>query len=359
MFDGRNDRRDLFLLPKAHLHLHFTGSMSVPTLRRLAQAEDVEIPERLLDARALDVPANERGWAKFQRSYDLARRVVRSEAAMREVVAQAALDDAAEGSRRLELQVDPTSYAPWVGGLAPALEIASDAAVQASAATGVQVALIVAASRVRHPLDARTLARIAAKHAGDGPGEVVGFGLSNDERSGDTAEWEIAFRIARRAGLAGVPHGGELRGPDHIATVLDHLQPARLGHGVRVAEDPELMRRVVEQGVALEICPMSNVHLGVYQDAADVPLRTLVDAGARVVLGADDPLLFHSRLTDQYAVARDVHGFGDAELAELARSSIRASFAPDADKLAWLAEVDAWLASPAAGNSAPDEHAAA
>ncbi len=360
MADVGTHRRDLSLLPKAHLHLHFTGSMSVSTLRRLAQAEDVEIPERLLDTRALEVPANERGWAKFQRAYDLARRVVRSEAAMREVVAQAALDDAAEGSRRLELQVDPTSYAPWVGGLQPALEIASDAAIQASAATGVQVALIVAASRLRHPLDARTLARIAAKRAGDAPGDVVGFGLSNDERHGNTSEWEIAFRIARRSGLAGVPHGGELRGPDHIQKVLDHLEPARLGHGVRVGEDADLLRRVVDRGIALEVCPMSNVHLGVYHAAADVPLRRLVDAGARVVLGADDPLLFHSRLTDQYAVARDVHGFDDSELAELARTSIRASFAADIDKSAWLAQVDAWLASPAlAGGASGNQHAAA
>ncbi|GAA4287142.1 adenosine deaminase [Georgenia daeguensis] len=339
--------RDLVTLPKAHLHLHFTGSMRVSTLRELAAEQGVRLPASLTDADPLRVPASQRGWFRFQRSYDAARAVVRSEAAMRRIVREAAEDDAAEGSRRLEIQVDPTSYAPFVGGLTPALEIVLDEARSASAATGVEVGVIVAASRTRHPLDARTLARLAAKHAGDAPGQVVGFGLSNDERRGETSEWAPAFRIARHAGLAGVPHGGELLGPEHVRDVVAHLKPARLGHGVRSAEDPDLLGRIVDAGIALEVCPSSNVSLGVYHDSSQVPLRTLVDAGARVALGADDPLLFLSRLVDQYRIAREDHGLDDAALAALARSSIEVSLASETSKRAMLADVDAWLAAPA------------
>src|SRR5690606_7961457 len=131
----------------------------------------------------------------------------------------------------------------------------------ASAATGTEVAVVVAASRTRHPLDARTLARLAARYAGEGPGEVVGFGLSNDERRGDTAEFAPAFAIARRAGLAAVPHGGELLGPAHVHDVVTHLQPDRLGHGVRASEDPRLLAQLVDRGTAFEVCPGSNVSL--------------------------------------------------------------------------------------------------
>ncbi len=336
------------LLPKAHLHLHFTGSMRTATLGDLAQRSGVRLPAALLDGDPLRVPADERGWFRFQRLYDAARACVRTEAALRRIVDEAAADDAAEGSGRLELQVDPTSYAPYVGGLSAALEIILDEARAASARHGVEVGLVVAASRMRHPLEARTLARLAARHAGEGPGEVVGFGLSNDERRGDTEEFAPAFAIARRAGLASVPHGGELLGPEHVADVLDHLAPDRLGHGVRTAEDPALLDRVVQQGVALELCPASNVSLGVYRQASDVPLRAIVDAGATVALGADDPLLFGSRLAEQYRTARDVHGFDDAALAELARGSIRASRASTATRDRLLAGVDAWLAGPAA-----------
>lgn len=334
------------LLPKAHLHLHFTGSMRTATLGDLAERSGVRLPAALLDGDPLRVPADERGWFRFQRLYDAARACVRTEAALRRIVDEAAADDAAEGSGRLELQVDPTSYAPYVGGLSAALEIILDEARTASARHGVEVALVVAASRMRHPLEARTLARLAARHAGEGPGEVVGFGLSNDERRGDTEEFAPAFAIARRAGLASVPHGGELLGPEHVVDVLDHLAPDRLGHGVRTAEDPALLERVVAGGVALELCPASNVSLGVYRQASDVPLRALVDAGATVALGADDPLLFGSRLAEQYRTARDVHGFDDGALAELARGSIRASRAGTATRDRLLAGVDAWLAAP-------------
>ncbi|RHA43742.1 adenosine deaminase [Cellulomonas rhizosphaerae] len=337
--------RDLEKLPKAHLHLHFTGSMRVSTLADLATRHGVRLPSQLLDDDPLHVPADERGWFRFQRLYDAARACVRGEADMRRIVAEAALDDAAEGSGRLEIQVDPTSYAPFVGGITPALEIVLDAAREAGAAAGIEVGVIVAASRMRHPLEARTLARLAALHAGDGPGQVVGFGLSNDERRGDTAEFAGAFAIARRAGLASVPHGGELLGPAHVEAVVDNLTPDRLGHGVRSAEDPRVLDRVAAAGIALEVCPASNVSLGVYGSPDEVPLRALVDAGAQVALGADDPLLFRSRLVAQYAIARDVLGFTDPEIADLARSSIRASRASDGSKARLLTGVDAWLAS--------------
>lgn len=339
--------RDLALLPKAHLHLHFTGSMRVSTLAEMAADRGIRLPATLLDGEGLRVPADERGWFRFQRLYDAARACVRGEADLRRIVREAAVDDGAEGSGRLEIQVDPTSYAPGVGGITPALEIVLDEARAAWQETGAEVGVIVAASRMRHPMDARTLARLAARHAGDGPGQVIGFGLSNDERRGDTAEFGAAFAIARRAGLASVPHGGELLGPAHITEVLDHLHPDRLGHGVRSGEDPDLLHRVVDAGIALEVCPASNVSLGVYADPAAVPLRTLVDAGAQLALGADDPLLFGSRLVDQYTTARAVHGFDDAALADLARSSIRASRASDSTRSRLLAGVDTWLATPA------------
>jgi len=340
--------RDLALLPKAHLHLHFTGSMRVSTLADLAATHRMRLPDALLDAHPLQVPADERGWFRFQRLYDAARACVRSEADMRRIVDEAADDDAAEGSGRLEIQVDPTSYAPYVGGITPAIEIVLDAARSAAARTGVDVGVIVAASRMRHPLEARTLARLAAQHAGDAPGEVVGFGLSNDERRGETSEFAPAFEIARRAGLASVPHGGELLGPAHVEDVVAHLHPDRLGHGVRSAEDPRVLERVVDEGIALEVCPASNVSLGVYGSAADVPLRELVRAGAQVALGADDPLLFRSRLVAQYEIARHDHGFTDEELADLARASIRASRASGTVQARLLGGVDAWLAAPGA-----------
>ena len=178
------------------------------------------------------------------------------------------------------------------------------------------------------------------RYAGRG---VVGFGLSNDERRGRAYDFEGAFRIARRAGLMAVPHGGELLGPASVRECVETLGADRIGHGVRAAEDPRLVEKIVERDVTLEVCPSSNVGLGVVPTAADVPVRALLDSGVPIALGADDPLLFGSRLVRQYELAREVYGCPDAELAELARHSIRASAAPDDIRKRLLDDVDTWL----------------
>jgi adenosine deaminase len=338
--------RPLSKLPKVHLHLHFTGGMRHSTLVDLAREHGVHLPEALV----ADWPprlrgTDERGWFRFQRLYDIARSVVRTEANMRRLVSEVAQDESDEGSGWLEIQVDPSGYAARFGGLTSTVELILDAAAAASAASGVGIGVIIAANRTRHPLDARTLARLAAAHAGRG---VVGFGLSNDERRGAAADFAPAFRIAARAGLLAVPHGGELAGPASVLACLDELNADRIGHGVAAVSDKPLTERIAAAGITLEVCPSSNVALGVAATPADVPLRTLLDAGVQVALGADDPLLFGRRLTAQYQLARQAHGLSDQELAELARMSVRGSAAPGEIRSRQLAGIDAWLSAPAA-----------
>jgi len=334
--------RDLLKLPKAHLHLHFTGSMRHATLLELAARDGIVLPDQLVEEWPPTLSAaDEKGWFRFQRLYDVARSVLRTEDDVRRLVREAAEDDVRDGGRWLEIQVDPSGYGARFGGITEFTDLVLDAVREASAATGLGMAVVIAANRTRHPLDARTLARLAGQYAGRG---VVGFGLSNDERRGSTADFASAFRIAERAGLLLAPHGGELRGPEHIRVCLDSLGADRLGHGVRAAEDPALLDRIVEAGVALEVCPVSNVALGVYSDLTSVPLPTLLAAGATVALGADDPMLFGSQLAGQYATMRAAHELDDAQLAELARMSVRASRAPDDLRAATLADIDSWLA---------------
>jgi adenosine deaminase len=266
-------------------------------------------------------------------------------------VREAAEDDLRDGGRWLEIQVDPSGYGARFGGITEFTDLVLDAVRATAADTGLGMAVVIAANRTRHPLDARTLARLAAQYAGRG---VVGFGLSNDERRGVTTEFAPAFAIAERAGLRLVPHGGELLGPASVRTCVESLHAHRLGHGVRSAEDEVLLAEIVERGIALEICPVSNVALGVYSDLTSVPLPELVAAGATVALGADDPLLFGSRLAAQYATMRAAHELSDETLAELAAMSVRASCAPDETKATLLAGVTDWLSdTPSSGTMTP------
>jgi adenosine deaminase len=337
--------RPLAALPKAHLHMHFTGSMRHPTLVELARLRGIHLPDALAAAwpprlRGTD----ERGWFRFQRLYEIARSVLADEPALFRLLRETAEDERADGSGWLEIQVDPSGYAARFGGLTPTVDLVLAAAAAASAATGVGIGVIIAANRTKHPLEARTLARLATQYAGRG---VTGFGLSNDERRGAPHEFAAAFRIADRAGLLLVPHGGELAGADSVRSCLEELHAHRIGHGVAAATDRELTKHLAGSGITLEVCPTSNVALGVAASSRDVPLRQLLDDGVPVALGADDPLLFGSRLTAQYEIARHVHGLTDSAIAELARMSVRGSAAPAGTAARLLAGIDAWLASPA------------
>jgi adenosine deaminase len=335
--------RPVTTLPKAHLHLHFTGSMRHSTLIELAAEHGIHLPEALVESWPPQLSgADERGWFRFQRLYDVARSAVRTESDLRRIVREAAQDERREGSGWLELQVDPSGYAHRFGGITTMLELVLDAARAAEQETGVGIGIIVAANRTKHPLEARTLARLAAAFAGRG---VTGFGLSSDERRGVIADFAPAFHIAARAGLLLVPHGGELAGPSSVRGCLDELHAHRIGHGVAAACEPGLLQQVAASGVTLEVCPTSNVALGVAATGADVPLLPLLEAGVPVALGADDPLLFGHRLADQYELARQEHGLSDAGLAELARMSVTGSAAPPERKRDLLSRIDAWLAA--------------
>ena len=335
--------RPLAALPKAHLHLHLTGAMRHATLIELAGRHGI----RLAPALTEDWPPqlsgiDERGWFRFQRLYDMARSVLRTPDDVRRLLTEIAEDERAEGSGWLEIQVDPSGFfAARFGGVTPMLELVLEGTAEAEAATGVGIGVIVAANRTKHPLEARTLARLAVQYAGQG---VTGFGLSDDERRGLAHDFAAAFRIAERGGLLLVPHGGELAGPASVAACLDDLHADRIGHGIRAVEDPAVVKRLAAEGVTCEVCPSSNVALGIAAGPAQVPLRVLFEAGVPVALGADDPLLFGPRLTAQYEIARYVHGFTDADLADLARTSVLNSVAPEPRRTRLLAGIDGWLA---------------
>lgn len=323
---------DLQALPKAHLHLHLTGGMRPTTLVDLAAEQGRRLPADLLDPVSVDA-TQLRGWAKFQRLYDAARAVLVDPDQVRRVVQEIVEDQAAAGVRWLELQVDPSTYAPRLGGLHATVELVLDALRND---LGVGTGLVLAGNRTRHPSETETLARLARRFEG-----VVGLGLSNDETRGDTRDFEKAFRLARDAGLISVPHAGELRGAGSVQLAVERLGATRVGHGVRAVEDPALLEVMAALDVCCEVNPVSNVSLHVHRTVADNPWRTLRAAGVPVAIGADDPLLFRASLLDNYAVLEAT----DEELADLAVCSIRASTAPPSVRAGLLADVDSWRAT--------------
>lgn len=319
---------NLHQLPKAQPHLHLTGAMRTATLHELAARNNISVPPVWDHSRAQE-------WAAFQDRYDAARAVIRSPADVARVVAEAAHDDAADGCGWMEIQVDPTSYAPALGGMEAAVEAVLAGATEAPIPVGV----VIASSWARPGEHAEMLARLAIKYGQRG---VVGFGLSNDERRGRIEDFIPACRAASEAGLLVTPHSGFYTGPDHVLACVQKLHATRIGHGTSAVSDPALLDLLAERAIALEICPTSYPPLGVHPPG-DVPVSALLQAGVPVTVGSDDPLIFGAGLADQYVFCRDVLRLADAQLARLARDSITASTAPPHVKQTLLEGTGSWL----------------
>lgn len=317
--------RDLRALPKAHLHVHVDGAMRRSTLAELAAKAGIEAP----------LPTGYGSFADFTDTITAAARSLRTAADATRLVTEIVEDARDAGA----VWVEPSMWPGLFGGRLGSDEEAVDVVLAAghAAARGIGFGLVVAANRNAGPDAALRTARLAVSRMGDG---VVGFGLDGDEASAPGHQFTAAFDVAHEAGLACLPHAGELAGPQSVRDAMTLLHADRIMHGVRAAEDPQL---VAELAVPLDICPTSNVLLSVVPAFADHPLPTLLESGVRCSLNADDPLLFDTDLLTEYERCRGELGLSDETLADLARTSIVASGAPAALKADALSGIDGWL----------------
>lgn len=258
---------------------------------------------------------------------------------LRRMVREVIADAAADGVVWVQPHFDPFFYTP-LGSPDQVMEMVLDEAASASREYGVGFGLTMATSRHAEPEVAEERARFAARYAGRG---VHALGLTGNDTVAPAAVFANAFKIARDAGLTAAPHAGELAGPESVRAVVEELGATRVAHGIRAAEDPAVLAFLVEREATLDVCLTSNVLLGVTASIESHPLPTLLAAGVRCSLGADDPLMFDKGLYDEYSLARTELGLSDEQLAAIARTSLETSDAP-ADLVATgLAGITDWL----------------
>lgn len=166
------------------------------------------------------------------------------------------------------------------------------------------------------------VAKIAARYIDDG---VISFGIGGDEVGGPALGLRAAFAWAKDAGLRLTAHAGETAGPESIRAALD-IGAERIGHGIRAVDDPDLLRRLRDEQIPLEVCITSNVKTGAVQSLDAHPVRKLFDAGVPVTLNTDDPGVFETDLASEFNLARDVFGFSDSELSDVAAAAHRFRF---------------------------------
>lgn len=306
--------------------------MRPETLREAAEAAGIDVP-----------PIRGFGnFSAFSGMYVAACHTLTSPDALARLTREVIEDSARDGA----FWIEPAVYLPHhnaeLGPSEGVLDIILGAAADAARANDIGVGVIVAADRTLDPADAVEQAILAAKYVGRG---VTGFGLANDEVGHPPEPFAEAFAIARAAGVMSIPHAGELDGPASVRGALDALGADRVQHGVRAIEDPELVRRLADSPVCLDVCPTSNVLLSVVPDIASHPLPALLAAGVRCSLNADDPLLFGPNLLAEYELARTSLELDDATLAHIATCSVDASGAPADLKQRARAGIAAWLAN--------------
>ena len=162
------------------------------------------------------------------------------------------------------------------------------------------------------------IAKLTARYVDDG---VVSFGVGGDEVRGPADEFAEAYRYARDAGLRLTAHAGETDGPDSVRRALD-IGAERIGHGIRAVEDPDLLRRLREERIPLEVCITSNVRTGAVASLEAHPIKRLVDAGVIVTLNSDDPGMFGSDLATEFGIAEEVFGLSQGQLAEIRQNAM-------------------------------------
>jgi aminodeoxyfutalosine deaminase len=330
-------------LPKVELHLHLEGSMRPATVLALAERNGVDIgcaSEAELAARyAFD------DFLHFIELFKDGLEVLRTPEDMVTIAGILTDELAAQQVRHAEITTTGIHALVWKGWGAADYAAALDQAQREAAAKGVSVGWIPDVARgMELPDEHLTADFLAGPHA---PAGTVALGIGGPEAEWPPELYADTFAKARAAGIPAVVHAGEAAGPASVLGALDVLQAVRIGHGVRSMEDPELVRRLADEGVPIEVSPTSNVLLipEIAPSIEQHPIGAMVAAGLNVSVNTDDPGFFSTTLERELALVSEHHGFDEAALAAAQRRALDASFAPPALKRQVHAELDAWLAA--------------
>jgi len=334
-------------LPKVELHLHLIGSAPPQTVLALARRHpDGGVPT---DPEALRKYYEFTDFPHFLDVYREVNMLVRTGADVVTLVDGLAARLAASRVRYAEVQV--TSVWNRRAGIAPAdlAHALTDGRVLARERHGVGLGWIFDSDAL---LGAEGMAQTLAFALDHRPEGTVALGLGGAEAGIRRADFKAAFRAAREAGLHSDPHAGETTGPQEVWAAVRDLGAERIGHGIASAADPELMAYLAAHGIALEVCPSSNVCTGAVPGLDQHPLPALLAAGVQVTLATDDPGMFGTDLNREYRLCHERFGLGRDELADIARTGARVAFCPAPVRDAILAEIDQ-VAGPAMGSRDP------
>lgn len=308
------------MIPKVELHVHLEGAASPILVKRLAQHHHFSLPSKLFNTKG---NFNWNNFSDFLTAYDIASEAIRTSEDYCKVTYDYLAQSAKEGVIYTELSPSPDHAALAGMSYTDLLEGVTQGIEEAHEQYGIESRIIITAVRHFGKESVTKVAQLAAKYPHP---LVVGFGLGGDEINYPAPLFTRAYHIAQEAGLGCTIHAGEWTGPNDIRDAITHLPVTRLGHGVRIIEDPTLIQEIIERDITLECAPTSNIALGVYPNYSKHPLADLYNTGVKITLNSDDPPYFSTTIGNEYHIAKKHFGFTDTDLLKITETAIKASF---------------------------------
>lgn len=313
-------------VPKVELHLHLEGAAPPAFIRGLAREKKMDLGGLFSESGAYRY----KDFWDFLKVYEAATSTLQRPEDYHRLVLAVLEESAASGVVYSETFLSPDFCGGRdLGAWREYLQAMREAADQAERQFGITLRGVVTCIRHFGPEKARQTARCAAETAGDW---IVGFGIAGDEKVGQPKDFRWSFDLAREAGLRLTAHAGEWGGPESVRAALNDLAVERIGHGVRAIEDLALVDELAERGVVLEVCPGSNVALGLYPTFRDHPIGAMFDRGVKVTISTDDPPFFHTTMAREYDELHRAFDWDEGVFEKIARTSLDAAFCDDDTK---------------------------
>jgi len=315
-------------IKKAELHVHLEGTITPTLAHALAKRNHLTIPEGLIAADGQSYLS--RDFLHFLQVYDTLAALIKTPRDYYDITFDYLRANALENTIYVEMMYSP-DHAEQVSGI-PSIEhlyAIQEAIDDAKAQFGIVGRIILTA--VRH-FGAEASVRVAREFTKASAPCVTGFGLGGDEINFPPKLFKEAYLIAADAGLSCTVHAGEFAPASGMLEALEHLPIQRIGHGVQAIHSPETMRVLKERNIALEICPSSNITLGLFSDFKSHPFPKFLEAGINVSINSDDPPFMSTTLAKEYALTQRAYNYSDEEMEAITAMAIESAFVDEATK---------------------------
>jgi len=315
----------LHALPKTDLHCHLDGSLRLKTLLELAEQQKIKLPADSEDglARAMKIGEAHGSLEEYLKGFETTLSVMQTEDSLYRTAYELALDAAAENCRLLEVRYAPVLHSQK--GLKPTVVVESvlEGLRQAQRETGIIAGVLVCGIRNMSPETSLRLAELSVAYKNRG---VLGFDLAGAEHGNPAKDHQEAFQLILNNNINCTVHAGEAYGPPSIAQAIHYCGAHRIGHGVRLREDGDLLNYVNDHRIPLECCPSSNVQTGAVNDLASHPFKFYLDFGIRVTVNTDNRLITNTTVTKELGVLARQFGLNLKDIRNILVGGFKSAF---------------------------------